>query len=66
MDFWDVLLYEWVHLYKCFAGTSCLHLQGRNAPLKMERTILSKMLVHIYAAAIHSKNITLKLMHVTW
>jgi len=55
MDFWDALPCEWAHLYKCFAGTCCLHLQGRNAPLKMERTVLPKMLVLIYTAELHRK-----------
>jgi len=53
--FWDVLPCEWVCLYQCFAGTCCLHLQGRNAPLKMERTVLSKMLLLTYTAALRRK-----------
>ena len=65
-DFRDALACEWVRLYKCFVGTWCLHLQGRNVPLKMERTVLSKMPVLIYTAAHQGKNIILKLMHVTW
>ena len=55
MDLWDALPCEWVQLYKCFAGTCCLHLQGRNAPLKMERTFLSKMLLLIYTTALCRK-----------
>ena len=39
---WDAVPCEWVRLYQYFAGTCFLHLQGRNAPLKMERTVCLK------------------------